>query len=138
MSTRFLTNGILALAGGFIVVISQAFTPVAVAWLAFALGILIVVVAGVAQLDSRRGEVQRILDGVTMALGVITIIFSLAFHGRTVVWLSFAEALGVVALAATGLTLNEIGQWRSEHGLGSLHYLPLMGRSEQAKQRVAS
>ena len=138
MSTRFLTNGVLMLAGGFIAVASQAFAPAPTAWLAFALGIFIIVVAALGQFDRSRGDAQRILDGVTTALGVITIVFSLVFHGRTVAWLSFAEALGVVVIAATGLTLNEIAQWRTERGLASLHYLRVMGRAQQQQQRVAS
>lgn len=137
MSTRFLTNALLALAGGFVVVASQGFAPASTAWLAFALGILIILIAALAQLDRSRGDVQRILDGTTMALGVVTVVFSLVFHGRTVAWLSFAEALGVVVIAATGLTLNEIAQWRTERGLASLHYLRVMGRAQQ-QQRVAS
>jgi cation transport ATPase len=138
MSTRFLTNGVLALAGGFVVVASKAFAPAPTAWLAFALGILIIIVAALGQLDRSRGDVQRILDGATMGLGVITIVFSLVFHGGTVAWLSFAEALGVVALAATGLTLNEIAQWRTERGLASLHYLRVMDMDRAQQQRVAS
>lgn len=138
MSSRFLTNGILALAGGFVVVASQAFTAAATAWLAFALGILMIIVAGLAQLDHSRDDVQRILDGVVTALAVITIVFSLVFHGRVVAWLSFAEALGLVILAAAGLTLNEVAQWRTRQGLASLHHLQVMGKAQQQQQRVAS
>ena len=36
MSTRFVSNMLLALAGGFVIVATQAFSPPVVAWIAFA------------------------------------------------------------------------------------------------------
>jgi hypothetical protein len=51
---RYLSNAI-ALFGGFVVVASQAFASAVTAWLAFAIAIAILVVAGVSQLQ-RDGE----------------------------------------------------------------------------------
>jgi hypothetical protein len=123
MSTRFMTNALIALMGGFVVVISLAFKPAATAWLAFAMGIGVLLILALAQSDRSRGIVQRLLDAGGAVLAVITIIFSLAFHGATVQWLSFAEALGFVGLAYSGLVVNEIAEWRAEHGLAPLHGL---------------
>jgi hypothetical protein len=131
MSSRFITNMTVALAGGFVVVASQAFAPSVTAWLAFAVAIGIIVISAAAQLDRSRGIMQRALDGIAGVLGLVTIVFSLVFSGTTVQWLSFAEALGFVALAFSGLTLNEVAQWRAEHGLAPLHGLRVLHDADQ-------
>jgi hypothetical protein len=84
MSMRYLSNAAIALFGGFVAVTSQAFAPAVTAWLAFAIAIAILVVAGVSQLQRGRGVVQRILDGVTGLLAVGAIIASLVFVGPAV------------------------------------------------------
>ena len=117
MSMRYLSNAAIALFGGFVVVGSQAFAPAVTAWLAFAIAIAVLVVAGVSQLQRGRGVVQRILDGVTGLLAVGAIIASLVFVGPAVMWLSLAGGLGFVLLAFTGLTLHEIWTYRATHGL---------------------
>jgi len=117
MSMRYLSNATIALFGGFVVVASQAFAPAVTAWLAFAIAIAILVVAGVSQLQRGRGVVQRLLDGVTGLLAVGAIIASLVFAGPAVVWLSVAAGLGFVLLGFVGLTLHEIWTYRATHGL---------------------
>ena len=87
------------------------------AWLALAIAIAVVLIVAVAQLDRSRGLLPRMLDGVVGVLGIWTIVASLIFAGPAVMWLSFAEALGFVGLAFTGLTVHEIGTWRALHGL---------------------
>jgi hypothetical protein len=117
MSSRFLTNAVVALAAGFVVVATQAFATPVVAWLAFALGVAVLGIALVSQLDRSRPVIQRMLDGVGAVLAIWTIVASLVFVGSTVLWLSFAEALGFVGLAFAGLTLREIQAWRAEHAI---------------------
>jgi hypothetical protein len=114
---RYLSNAAIALFGGFVVVASQAFAPAVTAWLAFAIAIAILVVAGVSQLQRGRGIVQRILDGVTGLLAAGSVIASLVFVGPAVMWLSFAAGAGFVLLAFVGLTLHEIWTYRATHGL---------------------
>jgi hypothetical protein len=117
MSMRYLSNATIALFGGFVAVASQAFAPAVTAWLAFAIAIAVLVVAGVSQLQRGRGVVQRLLDGVTGLLAVGAIIASLVFVGPAVVWLSLAAGLGFVLLGFVGLTLHEIWTYRATHGL---------------------
>jgi hypothetical protein len=112
MSPRFITNMALALAGGFLVVASQAFSPGRTGWLAFGIGIGVVVVLGAAQLDSERGSIQRALDLATGGLAIWTIVASVVFTGTTLTWLSFGEALGFVAVALAGLTAHELSSER--------------------------
>jgi hypothetical protein len=126
MSTRFFTNALITLLAGFVVVASVAFTPAVTAWLALALGVAVLVISAAAQTDRSRGFVQRIFDGGFGALAVVTIVFSLVFSGTAVRWLSFAEALGFVGLAYSGLAINEVAQWRAEHGLAPLHGLHVL------------
>jgi hypothetical protein len=121
MSTKYLTNVVIAVAGGFLVVATQSFSASTVSWLALAVAIGVVAIAVVAQLDRSRGLDQRLLDVVTLALGAVTIVFSRIFNGSTVAWLSFAEAIGFVALGIAGLTIHEIDDWRVEHQLAPLH-----------------
>jgi hypothetical protein len=112
MSPRFITNMALALAGGFLVVASQAFSPGRTGWLAFGIGIGVVVVLGAAQLDSERGSIQRALDLAAGGLAIWTIVASVVFTGTTLTWLSFGEALGFVAVALAGLTAHELSSER--------------------------
>jgi hypothetical protein len=123
MSTRFFTNALITLLAGFVVVASVAFTPAVTAWLALALGVAVLVISAAAQTDRSRGLVQRILDGGFGLLAVVTIVFSLVFSGAAAQWLSFAEALGFIGLAYSGLAINEVAEWRAEHGLAPLHGL---------------
>lgn len=117
MSLRFVTNVFLMLAGGLIVVFSQALTANATGWVAF--GLAIAVVAGLAavQLDRGRSVIQRGLDGVVGVLGVWTIIASVVFSGGTLTWLSFAEGLGFVGLGLIGLVVHELSSERVVHSL---------------------
>ena len=131
MSTRYFTNLAIALAGGFLVVASRVFATNTVEWLSFAVAIGVVVISLAAQLDRSRGLIQRGLDGLLLSLGVVTIVFSQTFSGTTLTWLAFAEALGFVGLAVTGLTVHEVETWRAAHQLPAFYNLEAR-RSESA------
>lgn len=114
MSTRYLSNATLGVAGGFLVVASQAFTQPTIEWLAFAIGILAVVLsAGIAL--KGRGMIQRGVDVVTAAVGAWTIVETLVFSGATNTWLGFASGLAFVGLALVGLTAHELSTERVVH-----------------------
>lgn len=117
MNMRYLSNAAIALLGGFVAVATQAFAPAVTAWLAFAIAIAVLVIGGVSQLQSGRGIVQRVLDGVIGLVAVGTIIASLTFVGPAVMWLSLAAGLGFVLLGFVGLTLHEVWTYRATHGL---------------------
>jgi len=124
MNTRYITGSLVALLGGFIVVVSQAFATAVLGWVAFGVAVGIVAVCVLAQLDRARGSVQRVLDGVTVAAGGLLMGFAIEGSGHAVVWLTFALSLGIVALAFTGLSLHEVANWRAQRRLASLHWLP--------------
>lgn len=117
MNPRFISNLLLALAGGFVVVVSQAFDVSATGWITFGVALGILSMLGVVQLDHGRGRLQRALDGVAAALAVWTVIASVVFDGTTLTWLSFAEGLGLVALAVAGLAVHELSSERVVHSL---------------------
>lgn len=117
MSTRYLTNIVLALIGGFLLVTSQAFGVATFMWLMLASGIAMIVVAAPGVTIASRGDVQRGLDSVLSLLGIWTIVASMAFGGAAVTWLGFASGAALLALALVGLTMHELSTERIVHSL---------------------
>jgi hypothetical protein len=126
MSTRYLTNITLALLAGFLVVASQAFTASAYAWLSFAGGAAIGVVAVCGLALRGRGSLQRGIDAAVVVIGAWIVVSSLVFGAGSVIWLGFSAAVAVLALAIAGLTANEL---RSEQ---VVHSLKVNTQSENA------
>ncbi len=134
MSSRYVTNAVLALFGGFVVVASRTWHPKVVGWIGFAFGIGVIVITLLAQLDRARGVIQRVMDAGMLVLGGLTMAFGVGASGSAQRWTVFAFALGWVGMSFAGLTLHEIAQWRSRHQLGQLHWFPTLGR-ETASER---
>lgn len=116
MNSRYITNVSLAVAGGFLVVVSQVFAAPTFEWLMFGIGILAVLIGGAVGLSS-RGLTQRALDAATGVLGAWTIVASLVFAGSTMTALGFASGLAFVALALAGLTVHELLTERVVHSI---------------------
>lgn len=116
MRIRFAYNMLLTVIAGFLVVATQAFLPVTVAWLSFAVGVAAVVLAA-GSIALRTGLIQRILGGAALLIGAWTVVASLIFAPTTVVWLGFASALALVALGVTGLIAHELKTERVVHSL---------------------
>jgi hypothetical protein len=114
MNSRYVTNIGLALMGGFLVVVSQAWSVSVFMWLMLGIGAAALALAGSIALPG-RGLAQRILDGITGLLGVWTIVASLVFSGTVVTWLGFASGVALIALAVIGLTLHELYTERVVH-----------------------
>ena len=118
VSHRFISNMLLALAGGVVLVVTQAFAPPVVAWIAFGVtgvGVLLLIVA--TALAPGRGNVQRTLDAVAGVLAAWTIVETLVFSGMLMVWLTFSAAAAIVAVAAAGLIVHELSTERVVHSL---------------------
>ncbi len=128
MSTRYFTNVLIALLGGTLVVLSQMLGSNVVGWTGFGVGIAVLVISIIAQLDLQRGAAQRGLDATMAVTAATLIVFAAgAFSGGTLVWLVFAFGLGFVGIALAGLTLHEVETWRAAHDLGQLHWLAPAG-----------
>lgn len=137
MSTRFLFNLILAVAAGFLVVATQAFAPVTVAWITFGIAVGTVMLSTGA-LALRTGLVQRLLTAAALIIGIWTIVASLVFFPTTVVWLGFASALALVGLAVVGLILHELTTERVVHSL-EVGYAPRAERERtNAREPIAA
>ena len=121
MSTRFVSNMLLALAGGLVIVATQAFAPPIVAWIAFGVtGVGVLVLMAATALAPGRGHIQRTLDAVAAALAAWTIVETLVFSGMVMVWLTFGAAAAMVAIAAAGLIAHELSTERVVHSLEDL------------------
>lgn len=116
MNIRFFYNTLLSLGAGFLVVATQAFSPLTVAWLTFGVAAAITV-AALTTVPRHVGLVQRVLSTLTVVLGAWTIVASLVFAPTTVVWLGFASAIAFVGLAVGGLTAHELTTERVVHSL---------------------
>jgi cation transport ATPase len=119
MHARFAQSSVLAVAGGFIVVASQAFTTAQTAWLAFAIGAGALVLAAVPVVAGVRDR-ALVLDGIIGLLAAWTIVASLIFAGSTVLWLSFGEGAALAALGLVGLTLDHLALSRSAHAVAGV------------------
>lgn len=118
MSIRFISNMLLALAGGFVIVATQAFAPPVVAWIAFGVtGVGVLAVITATTLTPARGQIQRTLDAVAAVLAAWTIVETLVFAGMVMVWLTLGAAAAIVAVAVAGLVAHELSTERVVHSL---------------------
>jgi hypothetical protein len=130
LGIRFASYLVTALVAGFIVVVTQAFTPSTVAWIAFGAGVFFIAFAlGQATWTTLT---HRLVQLGTLVLGVLIVIESLLATGSSVQWLSFAGALGVLALSLIGLTIHELSTERV------VHSLEVSGQKANARQPALS
>ncbi len=120
MSTRYATSIVLALAAGFVIVATFAFSPNVAGWIAFAVtGVFVLVMTAGAAALPRRGWAQRGLDAAVAVLAIWTIVESLVFSGAALSWITFGAAAGMLVLAIAGLTVHELTTERVVHSLAS-------------------
>ena len=115
LGIRYSSYLVMALVAGFTVVVTQAFAPSTAAWIAFGAGVFFIVAATVRLLEP--GLVHRLVHAGIEILGILMVIETLLASGSTVVWLSFAGALAVLALSLIGLTVHELSTERVVHSL---------------------
>jgi|SRR5665213_333897 len=115
MRSRYLTNSLVLVLGGFLAVTSMAFGVTVFTWLLFGAGIATLALAAPAITVGSRGRAQRGLDGVIGLLGAWTIVASMVFAGAAITWLGFASGAALVALAFAGLTIHELSTERVVH-----------------------
>lgn len=116
MSTRYLSNLALIIAGGFLVVATQALSLSAATSVIFAMAIGFTVV-GMGMLLGRPTIPQIAVGSLTSVIGVWTIVASAVFAPTTVLWLGFASAIAFVVLGVIGLTAHELTTERVVHSL---------------------
>ncbi len=116
MSIRYISNLVLAVAAGFLVVATQAFALPVVQWLVFAIAAGATVLS-IATLVTDKTIVQRVISLIAGVVGGWTIVASLVFGLSAVMWLGFAGALALAGLAIIGLTTHELRTERVVHSL---------------------
>ena len=116
MSIRFITNLALAVAGGFLVVATQAFGAPTAATLTFAVAIGLTVVS-LYMAGGIRSKPQRVIGGLGVVLGARTVVASLVFVSATAATLGFSSAIACVVLGIAGLTAHELSTEHVVHAL---------------------
>jgi len=117
MRIRYFSFLSLALAAGFLVVVSQAFAPFDIAnvTLGVSIGMLVVSLGLAARY---RRHLPSPIAGMGIAIvSAWMIVASQVFSLGTVQTLTFADALGIVGLALAGLTAHELTTERVVHSL---------------------
>ena len=135
MRTRYLTNIVLALLGGFLVVVSQAFSASTLTWLMLGVGALALAISVPGLPIRSRGLPQRGMDVIVSVLGAWTIIAGLVFAGAAVTWLGFASGIAIVAMAVIGLTAHELSTERVVH---SFEVGSGAGDRERERERIVA
>jgi hypothetical protein len=111
--SRFLSWLAVGIAAAFLVVASAAFSPSAVAALAFAISIgTLIVSAGIAY-RGRRSVATAYTAVVVALISAWTIVASLVFSEPTVQNLALASSLAIAGLAVVGLTAHELSLERA-------------------------
>lgn len=121
MSVRFALNTAFLLAAGFLVVASMAFVAPTAGWVAFGVSTGIAV-AAVAGLVLARTIGNRLGQATIAAAGLWSLVAALIFHGPTLTWLVFADAIAVAGLAVAELVAHEVSTYRALR-TGTIHEL---------------
>lgn len=105
-STRYLVDVTVLVAGLFLVIMSMALGSPVVGWLGFAVSVGVLLIAAWGGCNTRRVDAW-ITQGALAAVALWSLIAALAFTGTALVWLVFANALAVAAVALIDLTVHE-------------------------------
>jgi hypothetical protein len=120
MSSRFVSNVVLGIAGVIVVVASQAFASGPTGWIMFGVSLGALALLPLVQLDRARGRIQGALDLAVGALALWSAVASVVFTGATLTWLSFGEAIGLASLALLGLIAHEMKTERVVHSFEAI------------------
>jgi hypothetical protein len=137
MSQRFISNLALAIAGGVVVVSSQAFSSSRTGWLTFGVSLGALALLAVVQRDQARGRIQRALDAVTGALALWSAVASVVYTGTTLTRLSLGEGIAFVGLAIVGLVAHELRTERIVHQFEAIPADARDGRRSEELQAAA-
>ena len=111
--SRFFSWLVIAVAAGFLVVASAAFSPATVMWLAPAIAVGTLLVSSAIAYYDRSYPLSAVTAGVIVVVSIWTIVASLVFSDPTVRHLALAESLAISGLAAVGLTAHELTHERA-------------------------
>ncbi|MDA8324542.1 MAG: hypothetical protein M0030_32670 [Actinomycetota bacterium] len=106
LSKRFGLDILFVVGAAFLVAAAMAFSTPVLGWVGFGVFTgLTVIAAASAVMTRRRG--QKIGHGIIGAVGLWALIAALVFSGPVMMWLVFADAIGIGVLALADLTVHE-------------------------------
>jgi hypothetical protein len=108
MTSRFVSNVTVLLAGAFLVSASFAFDAETTGWLALAVGCLTTLTVLGAFALRGRGTPQRAFDVCVLVTALWTVVASRVFAGAELKWLSFASGAVMALLSFAGLIVHEV------------------------------
>jgi hypothetical protein len=148
LRARWMLTLALAAAGIFLVVASYAFAASTATGLSLAVGLGIVAVGVGLLAVSRRGRqyiavpardvrvaIWEAVALATIAVAAWNVVQTRVFDATTGRWLTFADSLGIVAIALIGLVVHELSTERVVH---SLEVVRDEGTPAPAREGIAS
>jgi hypothetical protein len=108
VTSRFVSNLVVLLAGAFLAAASFAFAAAALGWIDVAAGCLAVLVVLAAFTRRGRGPAQRWLDAVAALGSSWAIVAARTFSGATLRWLTFANGVTLLAVGVVALVVHEV------------------------------
>ena len=134
MSQRFISNLALALAGGVVVVSTQAFATRTTGWVTFGVSLGALALLAMTNRGRSYERIQSVLDAAIALLALWSAVASVVYSGTTLKWLSLAEGLAFVGLAVAGLIVHEV---RTERVVHSLEAVPTESADQDELQAAA-
>ncbi|HWG63072.1 MAG TPA: hypothetical protein VG253_15335 [Streptosporangiaceae bacterium] len=116
LSPRFALDNLFVVGGAFLVVSAFAFSAPVAGWLAFGVSTGFAVLAGVSVALTRRTGI-KIGHGLLGLVALWSLIAALVFSGNVLMWLVFADAIALAAVAFGDLTAHEVGTENVVHRL---------------------
>jgi hypothetical protein len=116
LSPRFALDTTAVVGGGFLVVSAMTFSAATAGWLGFGVSTAFAVAAAVAAALTRRTP-QKLAHGSLAVVGLWSLIAALVFDGTAQMWLVFASALALAAVALGDLIVHEATTERVVHQL---------------------
>ncbi|MDA0164350.1 hypothetical protein OM076_29035 [Solirubrobacter ginsenosidimutans] len=115
MRIEFFSRLALLVVAAVLVVASQVWSGDTLQWLFIAGGLVMVVLAAAPGVAGTSR--QRALGGIVAIVGIWSIVLAVIFTGDTLMWVSFATAVGAGLLAIAGLIDHEMSTERVVHEL---------------------
>lgn len=107
LSPRFMLDNLFVIGGAFLVAASLAFSASVAGWIGFGVFTGLTVLAGVSAALGRNTG-RKIGHGVLALVGLWSLVAALAFSGSLLMWLVFADAIALGAIALADLAAHEV------------------------------
>lgn len=107
LSMRYALDVLFVIGGAFLVAVAMAFSAPVAGWVGFGVFAGLTVIAATSAIMTRRYQ-QKVGHGLIAAVGLWALIAALVFSGPALIWLVFADAIGVGVFALADMTAHEV------------------------------